>query len=83
MWKDLKEFAATFFETHRTRKIGFIIGIILGIAILLFGFLNTFFTFICGLVGLYVGAKFDNGDELIDETLHKLNKILPEKFQRW
>lgn len=83
MWKDLKKYAAAFFETHRTRKIGFIIGLILGIAILVFGFFNTIFAIICGLIGLYIGAKFDNGDELIDETLYKLNKFLPEKFQRW
>ena len=83
MWKDLKKYAATLFETHRTRKIGFIVGLISGIAILIFGFFNTAFAFICGLIGLYVGAKFDNGDELIDETLKKLNRILPEKFQRW
>ena len=83
MWKDLKKYAALFFEKHRTRKIGFISGLIFGIAILIFGFFNTAFAFICGLIGLYIGAKVDNGDELIDETLYKLNKILPERFQRW
>ncbi len=83
MWNDLKKFFSAFFETHRTRKIGFVIGIIFGIAILIFGFFNTVFAMICGLIGLYIGAKFDNGDELIDETLRKLNRILPDKFQRW
>lgn len=83
MWNDLKNFTLEIFETHRTRKIGFVIGIIVGITILLFGFFNTFFALLCGLAGLYIGAKFDNGDELIDNTLRKLNKILPEKFQRW
>ena len=76
MWKDLKKYAAAFFETHRTRKIGFLTGFFAGVSILVFGFFNTFFTFICGLIGLYIGAKFDNGDDLIDETLFKLNKIL-------
>ncbi|MBR1729323.1 MAG: DUF2273 domain-containing protein [Selenomonadaceae bacterium] len=83
MWNDLKECVAKFFETHRTRKIGFLGGVIAGVAILIFGFFNTVFAFICGIIGLYVGSKFDNGDDLIDDTLNKLNKILPEKFRRW
>ncbi|MBR1398081.1 MAG: DUF2273 domain-containing protein [Selenomonadaceae bacterium] len=83
MWTDLKTYAAVFFETHRTRKIGFIVGLILGIAILIFGFFNTLFVFIFGFIGLYTGAKFDNGDDLIDETLKKLDRILPERFRRW
>ena len=83
MWNDLKEYASKFFETHRTRKIGFLGGVIAGVAILIFGFFNTVFAFICGIIGLYVGSKFDNGDDLIDDTLNKLNKILPEKFRRW
>jgi len=83
MWKDLKKYATAFFETHKNRKIGFIIGFIVGISILIFGFLNTFFVFICGLTGLYIGSKFDSSDDLIDETLRKLNRILPERFQRW
>ena len=83
MWKDLKEFAAAFFKTHRTRKIGFLVGLIWGVLILIFGFVNTSFIFICGLIGLYIGSRFDNSDDLIDETLRKLNNILPERFQRW
>ena len=83
MWKDLKAYAATFFETHRTRKIGFLFGLIVGILILIFGFFNMLFIFIVGLIGLYIGSRFDNGDDLIDETLRKLNYILPDRFQRW
>ena len=83
MWKDLKSYAANFFKAHRTRKIGFVIGLLLGICILLFGLFNTFFIFLCGFIGLYIGSQFDSSDELIDETLRKLNKILPDRFQRW
>ena len=81
MWEDIKKSIIIFFETHRTRKIGFIIGLILGIIILIFGFFNTMFVIMFGLIGLYAGAKFDNGDELIDKTLRRLNKILPERFR--
>lgn len=83
MWKDLKKYAAAFFETHRKRKIGFVTGLVAGISILIFGFFNTFFAIICGLIGLYIGSKFDDSDDFVDETLRKLNKILPERFQHW
>ena len=75
MWRDLKKYAAAFFETHRTRKLGFLVGLLFGTAILVFGFLNTMFAFICGVIGLYAGSKFDSGDDLIDETLHRLDKM--------
>ena len=83
LWEDLKECAAEFFETHKSRKIGFVIGLIAGAAILVFGFLNTLFAFCCGLIGLYIGAKFDNRDDLIDDTLRRLERFLPDRFKRW
>ena len=82
MWEDVKRYAIEFFSTHRTRKTGFIIGLIFGIAILMFGFFNTLFACTCGIIGLYVGAKFDNGDDLIGKTLKKLDRVLPDRFRR-
>ena len=50
MWKDLKTYAANFFKTHRTRKIGFVIGLLLGIFILIFGLFNTLFILVRSLI---------------------------------
>ncbi len=83
MWKEIKELLKLYFESHRTRKIGFLLGVILGILILIFGPLQTFFLLFCGVVGLYVGSRFDDEDDLVGRTLRLLERALPERFQRW
>lgn len=83
MFEAAKDFVIDLFESYRTRKIGFIIGLITGGAILLIGFFNTLFIFLCGVIGLFVGSHFDSKDDLIDKIIRKLDKILPENVQRW
>ncbi len=82
MWHDIKLLLIEFFETHRTRKIGFLIGLTVGVSILMFGFFNTLFAAACGLIGLCIGAKIDGADDLIDKTLVHIDRILPNKFRR-
>ena len=79
----IRNFVIDLFESHRTRKIGFITGLITGGAILLLGFFNTLFIFLCGVVGLFVGSRFDSKDDLVDKIIRKLDEILPENIQRW
>ena len=83
MFEAIKNFVIDLFESHRTRKIGFITGLVAGAAILAIGFLNTLFIFLCGTIGLFVGSRFDSKDDLVEKILHKLDEILPEKIQRW
>lgn len=83
MLEAVRLFVIDLFESHRTRKIGFISGLITGAAILTIGFFNTFFIFLCGVVGLFVGSRFDSKDDLVEKILRKLDEILPEKIQRW
>jgi len=71
------------FATHTNRKVGFIAGAALGAAMLIFGFIQTLFIIMCGVIGLYIGARFDDGDDLIHRTLKALEEVLPERFQRW
>ena len=82
MWESVKSLLADFFEEHRMRKIGFIAGVMVGAAILIFGFFTTLFAFMCGMVGLYIGSRFDEGDDLINKTLMFADKHLPEKLRR-
>ena len=79
----IKNFVIDLFESHRTRKIGFITGLAAGVAILLIGFFNTMFILLCGTIGLFVGSRFDSKDDLVEKILRKLDEILPEKIQRW
>ena len=83
MFAAIKNFVIDLFESHRTRKIGFITGLITGGAILLIGFFNTLFIFLCGVAGLFIGSRFDSKDDLIEKLLMKLDEILPERIQRW
>ena len=83
MFDAIKNFVIDLFESHRTRKIGFITGLITGGAILLIGFFNTLFILLCGTIGLFVGSRFDSKDDLIEKLLRKLDEILPERIQRW
>ena len=83
MIEAMKSFVIDLFESHRTRKIGFITGLITGVAILILGFFNTLFIFFCGVIGLFIGSRFDSKDDLVEKILHKLDEILPENIQRW
>jgi uncharacterized membrane protein len=83
MLEAIQNFVISIFESHRTRKFGFIAGLIIGVAILLIGFLNTLFVFLCGVIGLFVGSRFDSKDDLVEKIIRKLDSMLPEKIQRW
>ena len=83
MFDAIKNFVIDIFESHRTRKFGFIAGLIIGAAILTIGFFNTLFILLCGVIGLFVGSRFDSKDDLVEKLLHKLDEVLPEKIQRW
>lgn len=83
MFAAIKNFVIDLFESHRTRKIGFITGLVTGGAILLIGFFNTLFILLCGAVGLFIGSRFDSKDDLVEKILMKLDEVLPEKIQRW
>lgn len=83
MLEAIKNFVIDLFESHRTRKFGFIAGLLTGGLILLIGFFNTLFIFLCGTIGLFIGSRFDSKDDLVEKILHKLDEVLPERIQRW
>lgn len=83
MWEEIKILIANFFKEYPKRKLGFIGGVIVGAIIWEFGFFPTLFAFFCGVIGLYIGSRFDEGDDLIDSTLKSIDKNLPEKFRQW
>ena len=83
MCEEIKILIASFFEKYPKRKLGFIGGVVMGVIIWNFGFFPTIFAFFCGVIGLYIGSRFDEGDDLIDSTLKHLDKNLSEKFRHW
>jgi uncharacterized membrane protein len=80
--EEVKSNLASFFSVYRMRKIGFILGFLIGIVILVLGPFKTFFIFFCGVIGLYIGSRFDDGDDLVGRTLKAIEHMLPKRFQR-
>lgn len=83
MWGEVKRLIKLGFEKYPKRKIGFLIGIIFGVAIINFGFFQTLFAFFCGVIGLYIGSRFDDGDDLVDATLRALEEAMPDRWKYW
>jgi len=75
---DIKILLEEAWHNHRGKLVGTILGIIIGISILLFGFFKTLFIMICGLIGLFVGKRVDEKDNLMDIV----EKIIPPGFRR-
>lgn len=84
MWRGFKNWISEYFSTYRMRKIGFLLGVLFGIIILILGPLYTFFLMFCGIIGLYIGSRFDDEEEdLVHRTLRAIENALPERFQHW
>jgi uncharacterized membrane protein len=83
MWGEVKRIAKLAFENYPRRKVGFLLGIIVGVAIINFGFFQTLFAFFCGIIGLYIGSRFDEGDDLVYQTLKTIENSVPERFRYW
>ncbi|MEX5284404.1 DUF2273 domain-containing protein [Selenomonas sputigena] len=77
----LQEYAPDL-KRHRGKVVGLAVGVILGAAILLFGFWQTFFVLLCGLVGLFVGTRFDQDLHLRD-VREFFRELFPYGFQRF
>ena len=65
MKEELRETAEALWQQHRGKTVGTILGIVLGIAILCFGFWCTVFVLCCGVVGLFVGSQMDQGEDIL------------------
>ena len=82
MWTDLKQLTLKFFAAHPMRKIGFICGVIVGLLTLLLGVPAMLFAFFCGVIGLYIGSRFDEDDrDLVGDLLKNLEKHVSERFR--
>lgn len=83
MWGEVKRLTKLAFEDYPKRKLGFLFGVFFGILILTFGFFKTLFAFFCGIIGLYIGSRFDDGDNLIDTTLKAIENSVPDRWRYW
>ena len=65
MKEDIKELVLAAWKSHRAAMSGTLLGIVLGVAVLLFGFWKTVFVLFCGLIGMFIGSRLDRGDDLL------------------
>lgn len=66
MREEQREAWEALWQNHRGKLTGTILGIVLGIAVLCFGFWRTAFVLCCGIVGLFVGTWLDQGEDILD-----------------
>ncbi|TYP51638.1 DUF2273 domain-containing protein [Thermosediminibacter litoriperuensis] len=60
-------------QQHRGKILGAILGFLVGVLILVFGFLKAIFLISCAFLGYYIGKLLDKKESLRDI----LDKILP------
>ncbi len=65
MKEEIQEFVLTTWKSHRAAMAGTILGLVLGFAVLLFGFWKTLFVLLCGIIGMFIGSRLDRGDDLL------------------
>ncbi|MBB5336388.1 DUF2273 domain-containing protein [Pectinatus brassicae] len=80
-----KKCITNLWQNHRAKTIGFSLGFIISVAILVFGFFKTLFVIIFTGAGLFIGNKIDKNDDLSDVAenfLDIVQKIIPPIFRR-
>ncbi len=83
MKEDILNFIKYQLEEHCGRTIGVVIGFIVALSVLIFGFFTTLFVVICMAIGLYVGNLIDKQDGFSDDFLYKIQKFLSPLSRRW
>lgn len=82
MKKAIEKLLRTAWQEHRGKSLGASMGFILAVSMLLFGFWRTFFVVFCVLIGLWIGMKVDQGEDVLQNLRNfKFNKF--NEFHRW
>ena len=64
-------------------KAGLLLGMLVGIAVLIFGFWKTVFVLLCGCIGHYVALRMEREEDWLKKVLASIQNRLPDKFQSW
>jgi uncharacterized membrane protein len=52
-------------NNHRSSSVGVVVGVMFSVFVLAFGFWNVLFVILCASIGLYIGTKIDNGENVL------------------
>ena len=79
MKEEIRHILDSLFRGRSCKAVGLAGGIVFGAAVLFVGFWQMVFIFICGLLGLWIGAKLDSGEDIWEI----MEQYLPKRFQRF
>lgn len=77
---ELKEELLNLFHEHTGACLGLLAGMLVGIAILCFGFFRTVFVLILGAVGWWLGREHDHQANALSDFRDMLARFLPARF---
>lgn len=84
MKEDILNFIKYQLKEHCGRTIGIVIGFIIALSILIFGFFSTLFVIICMGLGLFIGNKIDKSDsEFFEDLVYRIQRLLSPFSRRW
>ncbi|WP_288183680.1 DUF2273 domain-containing protein [uncultured Sporomusa sp.] len=69
---------AEIWQNHSGKMIGVLVGFVIGILILTFGFFQTLFVALCAAAGYVVGKRIDQKEDIMEI----LDKLLPPGYNR-
>jgi uncharacterized membrane protein len=64
MWGSVYKILSDLMDRHRGAVVGTVIGLLVALLIIAFGFWKTVFLGICILIGYFIGKRFDGEDGL-------------------
>ncbi len=65
-------------QHHSGKIIGVLLGFVIGILVITFGFFRTLFVALCAVAGYVVGKRIDQKEDLMEI----LDKLLPPGYNR-
>lgn len=68
-------------RNHPSSSLGVLLSFVLAVLVLIFGFWNILFVVICVGVGLYIGKKFDEGENVVANLIEYAKDKLGEKLK--
>lgn len=69
---------AEIWQQHSGKIIGIVLGLLIGICIIAFGFFHTLFVALCAIIGYVVGKRIDEKEDIMEI----LEKLLPPGYHR-
>ena len=78
IFRSFSELFLKYWDTHRGRMVGVIIGLVIGIMFLTLGVFRTIFLLILMSGGYLLGKKIDDKEDLLD----LLDRILPPGYHK-